>query len=399
MKRHATASKFDKYLMNNRNLRPQNPRRSRHAFTLVEVLVALGILAILLVIIVLPLRLGFDSFNAGNAQSLTQSALQATMTEMEKDFRQAVYVFPNAQVVGVSDKPPYGTAGAPNSPYYLSTDVTDIGEPGKGTAGNPNGIACSTAAKLWPNPSTLSMIQVRRDSSGNVLTPLAPSYNIVTYYARRQELSKPYDPIDNPVVMYRAEYPAFGLDVDGTPFPLQVQTPTGALNAPIDFVRITPGGGTCGTNGAQLNRSSLWLSHNVYGEADLLPLTRLGNGTDADAATFDPATGFNTQGSSYSHTLAIPRGLALQASNAYRIATGAFQPATTAAATDPEAPLVPDTSFTCTDTNRDGKIDRITISLGLASFQVGAQGELDQNFQPKGTVLRGTRTIDLPNIQ
>ena len=405
--------------MNNRTSRPRRFNRSRHAFTLVEVLVALGILAILLVIIVLPLRLGFDSFNQGNARTLTQSALQATMTDMENDLRQAVYVFPNSRVPGITNQAPYtddpaGTSGSAYDarlPYYLSTDADDTTEPGTGGAGgDPQGIACGDS-KSWSNPARVDMIQVRRDANGNVLTPLAPSYNIVTYYARRQQLDKPYDAIDNPVVMYRAEYPAFGLvTATGAPAPLQVDGASGGFNAQIDFKRIkraaSPTGQSIATsavectaagNAGATNRSSLWLSHNVYGEADLLPLTNLGNDTDADAAMFDPAAGFATAGSTYSHKLAIPRGLALEASNAFRIDKGDFAPVTTTANT-PDAPLMPDTSFTTTDTNGDGKIDQVTISLGLASYDVGAQGQLKNN-QPIGAVLRSTRTVNLPNVK
>ena len=375
--------------MTNRNISPRRSRQTRRAFTVLEVMVALGILAILLVIIVLPLRLAFDSLNTGNAQTLTQSSLDNTMTQFETDFRQAVYVFPNARVPGITDKAPYNG----QLPYYLSTDPTDTKEPGKGTPAIPNGIACSASKKIggWSNPARIDMIQVRRDANGNVITPLAPSYNIVTYYARRQQLNADYDPVDNPIVMYRAEYPAFGLKTsDGSPAALQVTSTAGAFNAPIDFVRVAD----C-TSAAATNRSSSWLSHNVYGEADLLPLTKI---TQADVPS--GTNGFNiaNQQSSYSHTLAIPRGLALATSNGYRIAQGKFAPVAPVADNQPEAPLVPDTTFTCADTNGDGKIDRVTIHLELASFSVGAQGELKNN-QPVGTVLPATRTVNLPNIR
>ena len=376
--------------MTNPNISSRRSRQTRRAFTVLEMMVALGILAILLVIIVLPLRVAFDSLNASSAQTLTQSSLDTTMTQFENDLRQAVYVFPNAPVPGVTNKAPYNN----QLPYYLSTDATDTGEPGKGTAGRPNGIACSPNVKPWSNPSTIRMIQVRRDANGNVLTPLAPSYNIVTYYARRQQLDKDYDPVDNPVVMYRAEYPAFGIVMSNgapAPAPLQVQSPAGAFNAPIGFSYPAD----C-TATATINRSSLWLSFNVYGEADLLPLTEVGKA--GAPSEFQPASGYDitNQSSSYSHTLAIPRGLALAASNGYLAKTGYTVPV--APSTVGEAPLVPDTTFVCADSNGDGKIDRVTISLGLASFQVGAQGELKNN-QPVGTVLRSTRTVNLPNIQ
>ena len=369
--------------MNNRNSVLRRTRRSRHAFTLVEVLVALGILAILLVIIVLPLRLGFDSFNAGNAQSLTQSALQATMTDMEKDIRQAIYVFPNARVLNVTDQAPYNKT----APYFRSIQSGDTGDPTAASTAKACGTTSATqTSQHWSDPARLDMVQVRRDAQGDVLTPLKPSYTIVSYYARRQQLDKAYDPIDNPVVMYRAEYPAFAVRSDGTPVPLKVTDVTDAFNAKIDFTRNVDAA-TCSSVGAEANRSALWLTNNVFGEANLLPLTN----PNVNTATF-PDVAANA---AYSHTLAIPRGLALQASRAFRATIPVptdFDPAN-------EAPLVPDSSFVCTDTNNDGKIDRVTISLALASFDVGAQGQLDQNFQPKGTVLRGTRTIDLPNIQ
>ncbi len=371
--------------MTYRSPSPRRFRSARRAFTVLEVMVALGILAILLVIIVLPLRLAFDTLNVGNARALTQSSLDSTVTQIANDLRQAVYVFPNARVPGITNKAPYNDV----PPYYLSTDATDTAEPGKGTVTNPSGVTCNTTAKHWSNPSRLDMIQVRRDASGNIISPLAPSYNIVTYYARRQELTKPYDPVDNPIVMYRAEYPAFGLVGTGrTPMPLEVQTPAGALNARIDFPRVDAASTICaGANAPVVNRTGYWLSHNVYGEANLLPLT-------------NPASlsNFADLSSTYSHTLAIPRGLALQATNGYRVSNGKFSPVAPAADNEPEAPLVPDTAFTPTDTNGDGKIDRVTISLRLASFQVGAQGELKNN-QPVGTVLPATRSVDLPNIQ
>lgn len=367
---------------------PSPTNRRRNAFTLVEVLVALAILVILLVIIAVPLRLGFDTFHVGSARANTQSALQSTLTNMETDLRQAVYVFPNGIVRNVTNKAPYRNAntdppeGLP--PYFRSLSLTP-----------PLQYACSGTGNVqnWSNPARIDMVLVRRDTQGNVLTPLKPSYDIVTYYARRQNFAAAYDPIDNPIVLYRAEYPAYGIYQNTTttpavsearPFPApETGAPANALNAEVDFKRFqaaTPSS-QCTTDATQTNRNALWLTHNVYGEANLEPLTNVQT-LPANFGTTDPSL--------YSHALAIPRGLALEASRAYR-GLETFNAAT-------EAPFVPDTSFTELDTNSDGKIDRVTISLGLASFDVGAQGNL-QNNQPTGTRLRATRTIDLPNIQ
>ena len=371
-----------------RGAAPGNVSR-RDAFTLVEVLVALGILAILLVIIVVPLRLGFDTFHIGNARANTQSALQSTLTSMEIDLRQAVYIFPNGVVGGVTDKEPYN--GLP--PYFRSLSLDPATLQG----------ACSGAGNVqnFANPARIDMVLVRRDASGDVLTPLKPSYDIVSYYARRLNPAAPYDPLDNPIVMFRAEYPAFGIYQDNTASPPvnevrafpapESGAPTGAVNAEIDFKRFgaTTVSAQCTANSAQTNRNALWLTHNVYGEAQGLEQL-----TQIPAPNAVPTNFGTTDTSLYSHTLVTPRGLALEASRAYRALDASFN----ATAAPNEAPFVPDTSFVETDADGDGKIDRVTISLGLASFDVGAQGNL-QNGQPKGTRLRATRTVDLPNIQ
>ena len=48
------------------------PRRTRQAFTLVEVLVAIGVFFLLLTVILVPIRLAFDSLNIGRARSAVQ---------------------------------------------------------------------------------------------------------------------------------------------------------------------------------------------------------------------------------------------------------------------------------------------------------------------------------------
>ena len=367
-------------------MRTLNTARRRDAFTLVEVLVALGIMAILLIIIVIPIRLGLDIFNIGKSRSDTQSALQSTLASLENDLRQAVYVFPNAPTPGVTGNAPYNGL----APYYRSLNLTTL----QG--------ACAGAANVqnWANRARIDMVQVRREGNGDVITPTKPSYTIVSYYARRQDFDQPYDPLDNPIVMYRAEYPAYGIYEDNTASPpvgpevrrfpaSETGAPAGAVNAKIDFRRFDAANPTpalpdtteCTTDATVANRNALWLTHNVYGEANLQPLTDVPMPTNFAA---------NTDDALYSHTLATPRGLALEASRAYR-GLDTFVVAD-------EAPFVPDTSFVEADTNGDGKIDQVTISLALASFDVGAQGNL-QNNQPKGTRLRATRTVALPNIQ
>ncbi|BCM93421.1 hypothetical protein IAD21_05312 [Abditibacteriota bacterium] len=333
-------------------------RSSRRAFTLVELMVSIAIFSLLLTIVLVPLRTGLDSFHVGKARSDTQSASQSSLDQIERDLRRAVYVFPNASLEGLTDRAPF-TAND-GQPYVKSTDATDTATPQKGVCDKP------ASAMAWSDTARLDMILAKRDAQGRIVTPARAGDTVVTYYARRQNMSAAYDPVDNPVVLFRAQYPFRGT--------LQTPvTPTGAQNADTSNARFPT---SCTTAAAQ-NRSALWVEHNALGESDLEPLC-----TD----TTDPSV-------SGSHTLAIPRGVGMLASQAYRAnATPAFDPKT-------EAPLQPDSSFDLKDTNGDGKIDNVTVALALETFDVNQGANLNANNQPTGQIVRGRRVIELPNVR
>ena len=81
------------------------------------------------------------------------------------------------------------------------------------------------------------------------------------------------------------------------------------------------------------------------------------------------------------------------ASQAFRAsAVPAFDPKT-------EAPLQPDSSFELSDTNGDGKIDRVTVALSLETFDANQGADLNANNQPRGQIVRGRRVVDLPNVR
>ena len=332
------------------------PTPARRAFSLVELMIAIAIFSLLLAVVFVPLRAGLDAFHVGKAKSETQGAAQVTLDQIERDLRRAVYVFPNAQLPGVTDRAPYLANGG--LPYVKSIDNADIAAPTRGICDKPsNAIA-------WSDTARLDLLLAKRDNQGRVQTPPRAGDTVVSYYARRQNLNAPFDAVDNPVVLFRAEFPFRGT--------LQTPvTPTGALNADTTGARFPT---TCTAAPVQ-NRSDLWLAHNALGEADLEPLC-----TD----TTDP----NVSGS---HTVAVPRGVGLVASQAYRAAT-AFDPKT-------EAPLQPDSSFELSDTNGDGKIDRVTVALALETFDANAGVNVNANNQPKGQIVRARRVVDLPNVR
>ena len=333
-------------------------RSSRRAFTLVEMLVAIGVFALLMTVVLVPLRAGLDTFHVGKAKSQTQGASQIALDQIERDLRRAVYVFPNAALEGVTTRAPFTANGG--LPYVKSTDATDLGTPQKGVCDKP------ANATPWSDTARVDMILAKRDTQGRIVTPIRVGDTVVTYYARRQNLSAPYDASDNPIVLFRAQYPFRG--TMQTPV-----TPTGAQNADTSGARFPS---SCSASAAQ-NRGALWVEHNALGEANLEPLC-----TD----TTDPEI-------AGAHTLAIPRGVGLVASQAYRAnAAPTFDPKT-------EAPLQPDSSFELRDTNGDGKIDNVTIALALETFDTNQGANLNSNNQPTGQIVRGRRVVELPNVR
>ncbi len=356
------------------------------AFTLVEMLVAIAVLSILLSVVFVPLRLAINSYHIGSSRTTAQNAAQASLDDMERDLRRATFVFPNAALAGVTDKAPFtnnkiNSADVLGVPYTKSLDAADTGStdvnavrgvcdriflPAKPVSSQQKSVA-------YANTSRVDMILAVRGSSGVVL-PVRPDDTVVTYYTRRQNISQPYSPVDNPLVLLRAEMPyrdAMGvLRPNGTS--PAVSTASDPANADLSPVRLDACGGTSNSS----NRGSLWLAHNVYGEANLEPLVQIGKGVQ---------------------TLAIPRGIGLVASQAFKL-DPTLNPTPPTPTVD-EAPLVPDTSFQLSDTNGDGKIDHVSASLALEVFDTNQSAATSTNGQPTGQIVRAHRDFDLPNVR
>lgn len=263
-------------------------RSTRGAFTLVEILVALGVMMLLLVIILVPVNMGLDLFHIGKTRSEVQQANQLVINQLASELRQAVHVFPNEEMPGIANQPPYNDAGTPVS-----------------------------------NTARIDFLLPAVSDNGSVLTPPRASTYKVTYYARRLDSNKNYDVYSNPIVLWRAQYPS--------------------------------------------------TASNTKDQTKGEPI-QLSTASDFDSA--NPAT------ASASHTQITPRDMVLIAPNA------------DLPDTNPAKSHQPDSSFICDDSNNDGKIDRVSISLLLAKYDsIGAAGE-DKNQQ-----IRLTRTVELPNVK
>lgn len=102
------------------------------------------------------------------------------------------------------------------------------------------------------------------------------------------------------------------------------------------------------------------------------------NGEPINLSTAGTFVSTNPATASASDTQITPRDMVLVASNA-TATTPSYQP---------------DSSFICDDSNNDGKIDRVTISLLMAKYDsIGAAGE------GKSQQIRLTRTVELPNVK
>lgn len=349
------------------------PRLRRNGFTLVEVLVAVAIMSLLFAVILVPLRLGFDSFNIGQTRSTLQQQAQLTLQQIGNDLRKAQFVFPNSRIAGVSDNEdqasPCAVQGYKASwnyqPYVKSTTTGETDSPSIPLP--PTYGVCETNVEAWSNPARIDMLQLRRDNSGTSANSAAGQDFILSYYPRRLYIAPvngvvpSYDIIDNPIVLFRAQIPF--RNRNGSSHTGDAAT-SPDKNADIDWTNYPDTIGSCNstTFPGQSNRSFLWITHNFFGEADLAPLC-----TDATG----PVAG--------AHTLAIPRGMALAAPQALTGNSGSY---------------VPELSFVQEAT--DGKrIDRVTINMTLTQYD--AIGAASTNGVGKAQSVRVSQTFDLPS--
>jgi prepilin-type N-terminal cleavage/methylation domain-containing protein len=332
----------------------------RSGFTLIEMMIALGLMALMLAIIFIPLNQAFSAFRIGQARADLQQAGRQTLDQMARELRTAVRVFPNDVLPGVTDGLPYN--GEP--PYLVQ------------------GSACSATgtANRVANTARIDFIPADVDNNGNVVTPVRPGKFLVTYYARRSnpDLTVPYDPVSNPVVLFRAQSPIrytesgaiVVMDDSGSDW-----TAGESRNVDTSANRYTTGECTA--------RGSRWLYQNASGE----PIG-LGRNTVYNA---NVTTEFERNDAAASHTQLSPRGMSLT-----------LRDLSVAVPAD----LKPNTWFTPEDSNGDGKIDRVTISLSLDRIDAGTMARsnprpaTDANPSSANGLhrVRLPLVVDLPNV-
>ena len=358
---------------------PRSPRRTsaRRGFTLIEILVALGIFSILLTIILVPLNMGVNMTRIGSARTDTQQAAQTTMNRIVNELRGATYVFPNEPMIGITDKAPY-TNNVPTTtppttlgfPYFRATNGTED--------------VCGTADVPFANTSRLEFLKPITPG----MTPGDKPHSITSFYAARSNVSRPwhentpeaYDAELNPIVLYSAQIPFER--IDGSDYDVRG---TNKPNAIVGGERL-PNDGQCTASGADINQGARWLMHNGAGEPELARIS----GSRADALNpglqdelNPPAGTFPTDPAS--NTRATPLGVGLYAPDADK-------PADSTDLTKNQRGFTPATTFICEDTNQNGIIDRVTVTLVMGKYDGGGAENRAQS-------VRLTQTVDLPNVE
>lgn len=363
------------------------PRRA--GFTLIEILVALAIFSIMMVIIFEPLNLGLKFFHISKTRADLLASAQTTIDAMERDLRKATFVFPNEALPGVTYDSPSG-APVPRAPYGAG-GFNNEGHPYVSVASSNAGV-CDTDtanAKYVDNPSRLDFLLPDNfdTASGTELlqpiSPLRPAPYLVSFYTRRQNATVAAEPFENPIVLFRAQMPY--REHNGTP--VFDSTNINVNLASTQNSRYPNPTGCDGTTpaGKAINRGSYWLNQ-LYDPANPLLQT---NEPNLEQLCFDSTGAGGFASVPGAHIRMLPSGASLLARKAY-------DPLPDGTA-NPNPDYTPDTTFHCTDTDGDHKIDQVTITLSLSAYdEIGADrrsGEL----RPQNESL--TQTVSLPNVR
>ncbi|MEJ7612088.1 MAG: type II secretion system protein [Candidatus Fervidibacter sacchari] len=137
-----------------------------HAFTLTELLVAIAILSIMFTLLFIPMTQAFDNARRGRIMANLQNAADFALEWMVRELTQAVDIMPQERV------------DANGQPLNLLDDDDNPGD-----------------------DDTLSRLDfvARFPDEGKVTVPPAPtawSYQVITYYLRRSDPSRPYQYMD-----------------------------------------------------------------------------------------------------------------------------------------------------------------------------------------------------------
>lgn len=313
----------------------------RRAFSLVEILVAVAILGVLLLVGSIPLGIAGNMTSIGNSRATSQTVAERAIVQIKSDLQRAIYVYPNDVVPGITDAAPYNG----RAPYFRNSSLArDV---------------CPLAERAG-NSSRIDMLMPR--TAAGVLDPKLQSDNVlVSYYCRRRDAAKPYHPIENPLVLFRAQIPFRFLDTATNALVPYTVDAAGTANARLTESRFTL---DCASNAARENRELRWMTMDKRGEFNLESLCTTPPLSNTAAPTFA------------AHSLVLARDTALIAPNAFYLNPNQ-NPAPIAPDSDS---YVPDVAFLTSGSN--GKITDVEIRLSV--------GQYDADFANRRDALSAT---------
>jgi prepilin-type N-terminal cleavage/methylation domain-containing protein len=316
-------------------------------FTLIEVMVSLGLLLVMLAIIFVPLTQAFEVFNIGRTSTALQQSADQTVKLIAADLQRAIAVYPNDALPGITDRPPYSSDGSLTRPFFNT-----------GTACGPTNDRVSNTARIdFLVPERYANPLIVGTEIGSVGATLTPAKYIVTYYARLYK-DGAFDAFSNPIVIYRAQ------------MPYQLSNGNAITNTMnVSSTRYNAGGTNC--------ERAKWLFQAPAVVAVTASDPEEPVRPALEALSINTANG--PTGVQGSHSLVTPLNMAISA-----IKLG-----------DGQA-MRPDLTFSCEDVNSDGIIDRVRIRLTLSQYEEGNTG---RNGEPSEQKITATQVVDLPNVK
>lgn len=345
-------------------------------------LVALAILAVMLSVVFIPINIATNMANVGTARANSQEAGAAAVAMIRRDLQRAVRILPNDRIAGITSVAPYsGTinnAGGGNESWPYRLDPNGYAT---GTA-TQNVNACAADIRASGNTSRLDLILPRSESS-TFGAGVRGDDVLVSYYCRRADMSRPYDPIENPITLFRAQMPFRYQYRDGATTaaesrPVPAENP-GEVNVNLGNSRFT---GACNARGLR------WLTQNQWGEFDLEPLCKsFAVGTNIVEPVFGQ------------HTRVLPRDVALVAPRAQFDTRSDAQG--WAAMNGASNSFVPEVSFLMRASG--SVINEVTIQISVGQYDADFVNRRGSDPDPKKSLRpqvarQIVETVQCPNV-
>jgi len=250
-------------------------KRTKRAFTLIELITVMAITAILLTIITIPVVQSFNLTRAAQTYANAQERGRNLMDRISRDIRNAVAVRDNSGLVGACVVQLPGLDGNPTNLAILNAKM-DLMMPAADPIYSPAGDALV-------NPATGKIDPTLRSPVGNPVFPAGHGSRMIRYFIGPKDpfrnYNNPYNGLlnkrngseDNLIVLYRAEVDLRVLSAPAVPggqptwvpnpdlFTIDAYGQLSDLDDPTFFTPNRDGSNNIITNDAKATRIQNWL--------------------------------------------------------------------------------------------------------------------------------------------